>query len=107
MTPSPDRHYLAQEGVTNIVVQILVGGLTGWLTGKAVEKEGRANVVREGHVLDVIYGIAGATVGKYLFFWIVIGKGNAFSDYATTVLGAVALVGAARLLAGRWRLNRS
>ena len=30
-------------------------------------------------------------VGEYLFFWIVIAKGNAFSDYATTVLGSITL----------------
>jgi hypothetical protein len=46
-------------------------------------------------------------VGEYLFFWIVIGKGNAFSDYATTVLGSITLVGAARLIAAKWRLARS
>jgi uncharacterized membrane protein YeaQ/YmgE (transglycosylase-associated protein family) len=91
----------------NVIVQILVGGLTGWLTGKAVEVEGRVKVVREGHVLDMISGIVGAMVGEYLFFWIVIGKGNAFSDYATMVLGSITVVGAARLLVARWRLARS
>jgi uncharacterized membrane protein YeaQ/YmgE (transglycosylase-associated protein family) len=91
----------------NVIALILVGGLTGWLTGKAVEIDAHVNVVREGHVLDAIYGIVGAMVGEYLFFWIVIGKGNAFSSYATTVLGSITLVGAARLLAARLRLTRS
>jgi len=80
----------------NIIILIVVGGLTGWLTGKAVEVEGRITVVREGHVVDAIYGIIGALIGKYLFFWIVIGQGNAFSSYATAVLGSITLVGAAR-----------
>src|ERR1700745_435087 len=91
----------------NVIALILVGGLTGWLTGRAVEIEGHVNVVREGHVLDAIYGIVGAMVGEYLFFWIVIGKGNAFSSYATTVLGSITVVGVARLLVARWRLARS
>jgi hypothetical protein len=30
-----------------------------------------------------VYGIVGAMVGEYLFFWIVIGKGNALGDFAT------------------------
>ena len=80
----------------DIIVLIVVGGLTGWLTGKAVEVEGRITVVRVGHVIDAIYGIIGALIGKYLFFWIVIGQGNAFSSYATAVLGSITLVGAAR-----------
>jgi uncharacterized membrane protein YeaQ/YmgE (transglycosylase-associated protein family) len=91
----------------NLIVRIFVGGLTGWLTGKAVEVEGQVKVVREGHGLDMIYGIIGAMVGKYVFFWIVIGKGNAVSDYATAVLGSIAVVGAARLLVARWRLAQS
>jgi uncharacterized membrane protein YeaQ/YmgE (transglycosylase-associated protein family) len=86
----------------NIIVRIIVGGLTGWLTGKAVEVEGRMTVVREGHIRDTIYGIIGALIGDYLFFWIVIGKGDAFSSYATAVLGSITLVGAARLLGQRW-----
>ena len=90
----------------NVIALIIVGALTGWLTGKAVEVEGRLTVVREGHVTDVIYGIIGALFGEYLFFWIVIGQGNAFSSYATAVLGSITLVGAARLLAGRWHRLR-
>ena len=85
----------------NFIVRILVGGLAGWLTGKAVEVEGRVRVIKEGHVLDTIYGIVGAMVGEHLFFWIIIGQGNSFSNYATAVFGAMTRVGAARLIAAR------
>lgn len=91
----------------NVIVLIVLGALTGWLTGKAVEVESRTNVVREGHVTDAIYGIIGAMIGEYLFFWMVIGQGNAFSSYATAVLGSITLVGAARLLAAGWHRVRS
>lgn len=91
----------------NVIIRIIVGGLTGWLTGKAVEVEGRITVVKESHVIDVIYGIIGAMLGEYLFFWMVIGQGNTLSSYATAVLGAITLVGAARLLAARWHRVRS
>lgn len=91
----------------NFIVRIVVGAITGWLTGKLVEIEGRSKVVGEGHVLDVIYGMVGAIAGEYLFFWIVIGKGNAFSDFATAVLGSITIVGVARWFAARWRFARS
>jgi uncharacterized membrane protein YeaQ/YmgE (transglycosylase-associated protein family) len=87
----------------NVIVRIIVGGLTGWLTGKAFEVAGRVNVIREGHILDAIYGVVGAMAGEYLFFWIVVGKGNALSSYTTMVLGAITFVGAARLLVARCR----
>src|ERR1043166_9603865 len=90
----------------NVIVRILVGAITARLTGKAVEMEGRITVIREGHFLDMIYGIVGAMLGEYLFFWIVIAKGNAFSDYATTVLGSITVVGIARLVTSRQRLTR-
>ena len=92
----------------HIIVRILVGGITGWLIGKAVEIEGHVKVVREGHVLDMIYGIVGAMLGEYLFFWMVIGKrDDALTGFATTVLGSITFVGVARLIAARWRLARS
>ncbi len=91
----------------NLILKVIVGALTGWLTGKAVETEGRVNVVREGHVLDTIYGIIGALFGEYMFFWIVIGKGNAVSDFATAILGAITLVGGVRLITGRSGRARS
>ena len=91
----------------NFIALIIVGGLTGWLTGKAVEVEGRINVVKESHVIDAFYGIIGALIGKYLFFWMIISQGDAFSNYAAAVLGSITLVGAARLLAARWHRVRS
>jgi len=96
-----------EGGFMNFIVLIIVGALTGWLTGKAVEVEGRIKVVKESHVIDTFYGIIGALIGEYLFFWMVIGQGNAFSRYATAVLGSITLVGTARLLAARWHRVRS
>ena len=91
----------------NFIFRIVVGGITGWLTGKLVEIEGREKVVSEGHVLDMIYGIVGGMVGEYLFFWIVVGKGDTLSDFATTILGSITVVGIARSLVARWRRAQS
>ena len=83
----------------NPIVQILGGALTGWLTAKSVESEGRTGGGKHSHLSDVFFGIVGALVGDYLFFWVVIGKGTAFSDFATAILGSITVVGAARLVA--------
>lgn len=93
----------------NVIVRILVGAFTGWLTGIAIGVEGYGKVARGRHViiLDTIYGIIGAMIGEYLFFWIVMGQGSSFSSYATTVLGSITLVGTARLMAGKIRGYRS
>ncbi|HWO41560.1 MAG TPA: hypothetical protein VNO43_07135 [Candidatus Eisenbacteria bacterium] len=89
------------------IVQIVLGAFTGWLAGKAFGQEGYRPVRRETHVklLDAIYGIIGAMIGEYLFFWVVIGDGDAFSDYGTVILGSVTVVGAARLIAGKIRAH--
>ncbi|HEU4341834.1 MAG TPA: hypothetical protein VFU31_09720 [Candidatus Binatia bacterium] len=92
----------------NVVVRILVGGFTGWLTGKAIGQEGYEKSVKDTHgrILDTFYGIVGGIVGEYLFFWMVVGTGSSFSSYATTVLGAITLVGAARLIGAKIRSHR-
>jgi uncharacterized membrane protein YeaQ/YmgE (transglycosylase-associated protein family) len=87
----------------NVLIRILLGAIAGWLTGKAVEAEGRVKVITEGHGLDVVYGTVGGLLGEYLFFWILIGKGDAFSNCVTAVLGAVTAVGVARLLGAKAR----
>jgi uncharacterized membrane protein YeaQ/YmgE (transglycosylase-associated protein family) len=56
----------------------------------------------------MIYGIVGAMVGEYLFFWMVVGKGDdLLTSFATTVLGSITVVGVARLIAARWRVAQS
>jgi uncharacterized membrane protein YeaQ/YmgE (transglycosylase-associated protein family) len=98
---------MTQEGLMNILVRLVVGAITGILTGKALEIEGRLKVVQEGRVGDVICGIVGAVAGEWLFFWVVTGPGDRFSEFATAVLGAITLVGAGRLLTSGKRLARS
>jgi hypothetical protein len=71
-------------------MRISLEAVAGWLTGKAVEAEGRLKMAKEGHGWDAICGIVSALLGEYLFFWIVIGKRQR--------IGAVAAVGVARLL---------
>ena len=93
----------------NLFVRILLGAIAGWFTGKAADGErtswlltgaGRESSPRNHQLRDVIVGIIGALVGHPLFFWVVIGN-SSFGNYATAILGAIAVVGAARLLGAR------
>jgi uncharacterized membrane protein YeaQ/YmgE (transglycosylase-associated protein family) len=86
----------------SIVARVLLGALAGWLTGKAADGERAGKGPSPGNIqrLDIIYGIIGALMGHYLFFWIIIGR-NSFGDYATAVLGAITVVGVARLVGAR------
>ncbi|HXV79247.1 MAG TPA: GlsB/YeaQ/YmgE family stress response membrane protein [Candidatus Binatia bacterium] len=82
---------------------ILVGGITGWLTGTFMEEQGYGKRLLGGYArsLDIVLGIVGASFGGYLFFWAVIGEGSSFSRYATAILGSAALVGVVRLISAR------
>lgn len=77
---------------------ILVGGITGWLTGKLIGEKGYGEFLGgyATNALDIVCGIVGASIGGYLFFWIVIGEGGSLSRYATAVLGSITLVGFVR-----------
>ena len=82
--------------------RMVLGALVGWLTGKAADGERARIGSSPGNIqlLDVIYGVIGALVGHSLFFWIIIGR-SSFGNYATGALGAMALVGAGRLVGAR------
>jgi uncharacterized membrane protein YeaQ/YmgE (transglycosylase-associated protein family) len=86
----------------DLLARILLGAIAGWFTGKAAdgERTGRGSSPRNNQLRDVTVGIIGALVGHGLFFWVVIGN-SSFGNYATAVLGAIAVVGAARLLGAR------
>jgi uncharacterized membrane protein YeaQ/YmgE (transglycosylase-associated protein family) len=82
---------------------ILVGGMTGWLTGTLMGEQGYGKRLLGGYAssLDIVLGIVGASLGGYLFFWAVIGEGSSFSKYAVAILGSVGLVGVVRLISAR------
>ncbi len=91
----------------NGIFWIFVGGITGWLTGKLVGEKGYGKALLGGYAigLDIIFGIIGASIGGYLFFWAVIGEGGSFSGYATAVLGSITLVGFVRQVSERFLLS--
>ena len=80
-----------------------MGGITGWLTGKLIGEKGYGKALG-GYArgLDIVFGIVGASIGGYLFFWAVIGEGSLFSRYATAVLGSITLVGFVRQVSARY-----
>ncbi len=93
------------------IIWILVGGMTGWLTGTLMGEEGYGKSLLGVYAssLDIVLGVVGAFFGGYLFFWAVIGEASSFSIYATTIFGSVTLVGLVRLISARnlaWVRNR-
>lgn len=54
----------------NGIFWILVGGVTGWLTGELIGEKGYGKVLERGYAkgLDIVFGIIGASLGGYLFF---------------------------------------
>ncbi len=89
------------DGIMNLLLKIIVGGIVGYLTGKPVDAEGSVVIRRKANLADIFLGAIGACFGDYLFFWVIIGKGSFFTDFATTILGSIAFVGAARLVSRR------
>jgi uncharacterized membrane protein YeaQ/YmgE (transglycosylase-associated protein family) len=85
----------------DLLTRMFLGAIAGWLTGIAAdgERAGRASLGNN-RLRDIIFGVIGALVGHSLFFWVIIGS-SSFGTYATAVLGAIAVVGAARLIGAR------
>jgi len=92
----------------NGIFWVLMVGVAGWLTGKIIGENSYGETLG-GYAgyLDIIFGIIGASVGGYLFFWAVIGEGSSFSRYGTAILGSITLVGVARLASARYSPSSS
>jgi uncharacterized membrane protein YeaQ/YmgE (transglycosylase-associated protein family) len=93
----------SKEVLMNGIFWILVGGMTGWLTGKLIGEKGYGKALGDYAIgLDVIFGIIGASFGGYLFFWAVIGEGSSFSRFGTAILGSITVVGFVRQVSARY-----
>jgi uncharacterized membrane protein YeaQ/YmgE (transglycosylase-associated protein family) len=82
----------------NGIFWIVLGGMTGWLTGTLMGEQGYGKRLIGGYTrsLDIFFGAVGASIGGYLSFWAVIGEVSSFSGYAAAALGSIALVGFVR-----------
>ena len=86
------------------ILWILAGGMSGWLTGKLIEEKGYGKPLFGAYTtsLDVFFGVIGAFIAGYLFFWAVASESSSLGYYATAILGFITLVGACRLISGRY-----
>src|SRR4030095_6326367 len=82
----------------NGIFWIVLGGMTGWLTGTLMGKEGYGKRLLGGYTrsLDIFFGVVGASIGGFFSFLALHGGGRSFSGYAAAALGSIALVGFVR-----------
>ena len=72
---------------------ILIGIIAGWLAGTITRGGGF------GLIADLFLGLIGAVLGGWIFSHLGIGFGGFIGSLAAATVGAVTLVGAARLVA--------
>lgn len=73
---------------------ILIGLIAGWLAGKIARGRGF------GCIVDIILGLIGAVVGRWIFLHLGITTFGVIGALAAATVGAVLLVAIARLFAG-------
>lgn len=81
----------------SLIGWILIGLIAGWLSGKVTRGAGF------GCLADVVLGLVGALLGGWVFSQLGIWGGGFLFSLAAATVGAVLLVGVARLLAGSHR----
>jgi uncharacterized membrane protein YeaQ/YmgE (transglycosylase-associated protein family) len=79
-------------GVVGLILYLAIGGLAGFLAGKALKGDGY------GLVVDIILGIAGGWLGSYLFGILQISVPGHMGELVTAFFGACILVYISRLL---------
>ena len=84
----------------NIIVWLVIGGLIGWVASMVMGTNGR-----QGVLLNVVVGIAGAALGGWLFGGVLststINQGNlSFSGIMVSLVGAIILIAALKMFRG-------
>ena len=84
----------------NIIVWLVIGGLIGWVASMVMGTNGR-----QGILLNVVVGIAGAALGGWLFGGVLststINQGNlSFSGIMVSLVGAIILIAALKMFRG-------
>jgi uncharacterized membrane protein YeaQ/YmgE (transglycosylase-associated protein family) len=77
------------------VYWIFVGLIAGWLTGELMRGKGF------GCLSNIVMGLIGAVIGGWIFFRVGIVTYGFIGSLAAATVGAVLLVGVARLFSGR------
>src|SRR2546427_12724383 len=67
----------------NGIFWIVLGGMTGWLTGTLMGKEGYGKRSLGGYTrsLDIFFGVVGASIGGFFFFLGGLGGGRSFFGF--------------------------
>ena len=78
----------------SVLMQILLGGIAGWLAGKFMRGDGY------GIIVDIILGLIGGWFGGHVLGWLGISAGGDIGYLVTAFIGAVLLVWIVRLIKG-------
>jgi uncharacterized membrane protein YeaQ/YmgE (transglycosylase-associated protein family) len=78
-----------------MLMQILLGGIAGWLAGKVMKGDGY------GIIIDILLGLIGGWFGGSVLGWLGIHTGGSIGYLFTAFVGAVLLVWISRLIRGK------
>ena len=78
--------------IVQLIIYLAIGGLAGFLAGKALKGDGY------GLVVDIILGVAGGWLGSFLFYQFKITVPGHMGELVTAFVGACILVYISRLL---------
>jgi uncharacterized membrane protein YeaQ/YmgE (transglycosylase-associated protein family) len=91
---SQQRAIYVEVTSRGFIATVAIGLLAGWLAGYLTRGRGF------GCIVDVILGLIGAIIGRWVFLKLGIDAGGFWGSLAAATVGAVLLVSIARLFAG-------
>jgi uncharacterized membrane protein YeaQ/YmgE (transglycosylase-associated protein family) len=87
-------HFIYFTVPRGVIGWLIVGLIAGWLAGKVSRGQGF------GCIANIILGLIGAVLGGWIFTKLGLFGGGILYSIAAATLGAVIIVGIARLFAG-------
>lgn len=91
---SQEHSFYVEVTSPGFIATIVIGLLAGWIAGHVTRGRGF------GCIVDVILGLIGAIIGRWVFMKLGIVVWGFFGSLAAATVGAILLVAIARLFAG-------
>ncbi|MBS1522856.1 MAG: GlsB/YeaQ/YmgE family stress response membrane protein [Bacteroidetes bacterium] len=79
----------------SLLMEIILGGIAGWLAGQVMKGDGY------GIIVDIVLGLLGGWFGGHVLSWLGITAGGKIGYLITAFIGAVLLVWIVRLIKGK------
>jgi uncharacterized membrane protein YeaQ/YmgE (transglycosylase-associated protein family) len=87
MTIVAGRFPVTGGDAMDILIEIVIGGVIGWIAGMIMKTEAQAGIL-----MNVVVGIVGSSLGAWIFGMLGFSAGGGIARWIVAIVGAMVLI---------------